>query len=151
MSTRHPLIFKAGKALAAHGKGLHLHQEHENEEKAEDIWDMIADNWNPNEHDPYAYVKYFVRLQDMIEHDETFQKVLDKVKTYMYHHLPFEKALDKSVNETKQLIHKAFAASDDELWSSMKQDEIKNNDELDISKCTLCIIKVLNVIMYSKV
>ena len=64
--------------------------------------------------------------------NETFQKVLDKVKTYMCR-LPFEKALDKSVNETKQLIHKAFA-SNDELWSSMKQNEIENNDELDIFK-----------------
>ena len=50
----------------------------------------------PNEQDdPYAYVKYFVQLQDMIEHDETFQKVLDKVKTYMYR-LPFEKAHTQS-------------------------------------------------------
>ena len=96
-SPRHPFIFKAAKAAAAHGEGLHLRpyrkglNEEENEENAEDIWDMIADNWKPNEqYDPYAYVKYFVRLQDMIEHDTIFQKVLDKVKTYMHtFRLPF--------------------------------------------------------------
>ena len=120
--------------LRTYGKGL---QEHEDEEKAEDIWDMITDNWKPNEqYDPYAYVKYFVRLQDMIEHDTIFQKVLDKVKTYMRtFRLPFEKALDKSVNEEKTFIHEAFD-SNDELWSSMKQDEMENEDEeeLDIFK-----------------
>ena len=58
---------------------------------------MIADNWKPNEqYDPYAYVKYFVRLQDMIEHDTIFQKVLEKVKTYMHSCLPFQKALGLS-------------------------------------------------------
>ena len=33
--------------------------------------------------------------------------------------LSFEKALDKSVEKEKTLVHKAFA-SDDELWCMMK-------------------------------
>ena len=76
---------------------------------------MIADKWHPNRHDPYAYVEYFVRLQDMIEQDETFQKVLEKVNTYMHSCLPFEKVLDKSVEVEKKLIYKAFAGNDDEF------------------------------------
>ena len=116
-----------GLHLRTYGKGLN--EKDEDDEKADDIWNTIKGNWNPNEqYDPYAYVKYFVHLQYMIEHDEIFQKVLEKVKTYMHScRLPFEKALDKSVNKEKTFIHEAFD-SNDELYSTMKQDEIENND-----------------------
>ena len=82
-SAHHPLIFKAGKALArARGKGLHLrpygkglNEKEEDEGKAEDIWNMIGEKLNSyTQHDPYSYVRYFIRLQHLIELVKYFKR-----------------------------------------------------------------------------
>ena len=93
---------------------------------------MIGDKLRPYTHDPYLYVKYFIRLQHLIEQDEVFQKVLERIQFYQED--DFENALDKNVKEDKSLIHKAFN-SDDELWRAMKEDESGDDkEELDVFK-----------------
>ena len=93
---------------------------------------MIGDKFISYTHDPYSYVKYFIRLQHLIEQDEVFQKVLQR--TDQDQDDDFENALDKSVEEEKSLIHKAFN-SDDELWCAMKEDDSGDDkEELDVFK-----------------
>ena len=68
---------------------------------------MIGDKFNSyTQHDPYSYVKYFIRLKHLIEQDEVFQKVLEKIKFYQEDN--FEKALDKSVEEDTHTHTQSF-------------------------------------------
>ena len=98
------------ESARAHGEGLHLRPY---------MWDwtiQLRKYGKPHQHDPYEYFKFFVRLKYLIDQDETFQKVSEKLKTYMDNRLSFEKAF----------------ASDAEPWCMMKENE--EGDETDIFK-----------------
>ena len=118
-SPRHPLIFKAAKAIEAHGSGLFLTpyshkgkgmtimddadgsssgEDHDDKAVHDKIWGIIAHN---NYIDELSSLKFFVRLRQSIDHDETFQRVIKRIRILLLRddaeHLTFNEALDKII------------------------------------------------------
>ena len=62
------------------------------DQMARNIWKIIAYKGQPYDHDKSSTLKFFARLCQSIDHDQTFQKVLRRTQALRDddHHLTFK-------------------------------------------------------------
>ena len=81
---------------------------------------------------PGSEVRYFINMQILIEEDETFQIVLNRIDELLECGETLDVALYNAIKENQSLIHDSFAKGD-ELWAAMKADEFGfEKEELNI-------------------
>ena len=143
-------------------------EDHDDKAVHDKIWGIIAHN---NYIDELSSLKFFVRLRQSIDHDETFQRVIKRTRTLLLRddtdHLTFNEELDKIIENEKSLIYRSFtntttkegkcsgddAPSNSEggeggatsVWCLMLK-ELEEEDNLDVLETfKLYIIYYLNI------
>ena len=146
-SPRQPLLFKAAKVIGtqAHGSGLfpgnNNEDYHDDPAIHEKIWRIISHN---DYYDELSSLKFFVRLRQAIEHDQTFQRVIKRTRALLLRddggeHLTFNDALDKIVEDEKSLIYKSFVDNTKEEKCA-SDDQAPSNSENDVTSSVWCLI-----------
>ena len=109
-------------------------EDEEDDEMDAKIWRIVGCKSCHEGCDELSSFKFFVRLRQNIDHDETFQKVLKTARAIRESEcLTFKEALDKAIEKRKSLIFRAFAKAREESSSG---DENSSNDEDTNRWCT---------------
>ena len=96
------------------------------------VWDRISKNFNPLRPNPDWEVRYFINMQILIEKDETFQIVLNRIDELLECGETLDVALHNAIKENQSMIYDSFAKGD-ELWAAIKADEFGiEKEELNI-------------------
>ena len=87
-------------------------------------------------YDELSSLKFFVRLRQSIEHDETFQQVIKRTRALLLrdgdeHLTTFNEALDKIIENEKSLIYQSFVNNTKEEKCDGNDHQAPSNSEDD--------------------